>query len=47
MQKLLFFWNIDGDDTYFTLDSLDDKELLFKLKEIEIITKKINIMQQV
>jgi len=35
-----FFWNIDGDDTYFTLDSLDDKELLFKLKEIEIITKK-------
>ena len=35
--KTSFFWNIDADDTYFTLNSLDDNKLLDKLEEIENI----------
>lgn len=40
--ETLFFWNIDADDTYFTLNSLDDKELLLKFEQIENYCKHKN-----
>jgi hypothetical protein len=40
--KTSFFWNIDADDTYFTLDCFDDNKLLDKLEQVENISIKNN-----